>query len=460
MSSAQPGETTDVRAADLRPLIGGVARALGGEGGMMQQAFEAGLRELLPLRTVRLREVPSPVRASTAPPVCGGREVVLDVPTSRAGRPAVLEAALGDGHSLDAGGLAVLDAAASLGALVLEVERTRPGVAAALPVSRALIGQSAGMEALRDRIARVAASNFTVLIEGESGTGKELVARHLHSLSRRSQGPFVAVNCAAIVETLLEAELFGIEERTATGVRGRRGKFELADRGTLFLDEVSDLSAAAQAKLLRAIQELAVERVGGHGVRRIDVRIIAASNRPLADLVAQGAFRADLFYRLSGVEVQVPPLRARTADLPALVRHFLARHDGGADLQVSAAALEAMRMYSWPGNVRELERLVERLVALARTAVIDVDDLPPHVRGPFAAVLEVRDGQDETLRAWGARYVRLVYERCGHNKRRTCHTLGISYHTLSAYLRCGDPSSTADQRQLPAWVARSCSARP
>ncbi|MGE0394018.1 MAG: sigma-54 interaction domain-containing protein, partial [Vicinamibacterales bacterium] len=321
------------------------------------------------------------------------------------------------------------------------------------PSSTPLVGQSAGMEALRDRVARVAASNFTVLIEGESGTGKELVARLLHSLSRRSQGPFVAVNCAAIVETLLEAELFGIEERTATGVRGRRGKFEMADRGTLFLDEVSDLSASAQAKLLRAIQELAVERVGGHGARRIDVRIVAASNRPLADLVARGAFRADLFYRLSGVEVQVPPLRARTGDLPALVCHFLARHDGGADLRLSPAAVEALRMYQWPGNVRELERLVERLVALSRSAVIDVDDLPPHVRGPFAEVLEVRDGQDESLRAWGARYVRLVYERCGRNKRRTCHTLGISYHTLSAYLRCGDPSATADQRQLPAWVA-------
>lgn len=461
MTNVQPVEMKESRAADLRPLIGGVARALGGEGGTMHQAFEAGLRELLPLRAVRLREVPAPFRAQPSPPSGGGRDIVLEVPTSRVGRPAVLEASLGDGHSLDAGGIAVLDAAASLGALVLEVERGRP-VGGPVPrvVSPMLVGLSPAMEALRDRVARVAASNFTVLIEGESGTGKELVARHLHSLSRRSQGPFVAVNCAAIVETLLEAELFGIEERTATGVRGRRGKFELADKGTLFLDEVSDLSAAAQAKLLRAIQELAVERVGGHGTRRIDVRIVAASNRPLADLVLQGAFRADLFYRLSGVEVQVPPLRARTTDLPALVHHFLARHEGGAEMQVSPAALEALRIYGWPGNVRELERLVERLVALARSAVIDVDDLPPQVRGPFAEVLEVREGQDESLRAWGARYVKLVYERCGQNKRRTCHTLGISYHTLSAYLHCGDASTTADRRQLPAWVARSCSVPP
>ena len=155
---------------------------------------------------------------------------------------------------------------------------------------------------MRDCIERVAATDFTVLIEGESGTGKELVASQIHDLSRRRKAPFVAVNCAAIVETLLEAELFGIEERTATGVRGRRGKFEHAHEGTLFLDEVSDLSSAAQAKLLRAIQDLSVERVGGCGARRVDTRIIVASNRSLALLVEQGRFRLDLFYRLNGVD--------------------------------------------------------------------------------------------------------------------------------------------------------------
>ena len=151
-----------------------------------------------------------------------------------------------------------------------------------------LIGASPVMRALRERIERVAVTDFTVLIEGESGTGKELVARQIHDLSPRRSGPFVAVNCAALVETLLEAELFGIEERTATGVRGRRGKFEHADGGTLFLDEVADLSLAAQAKLLRAIQEMAVERVGGHGTRRLNVRIVAATNGSLAALVAAG----------------------------------------------------------------------------------------------------------------------------------------------------------------------------
>src|ERR1700733_3808537 len=155
-----------------------------------------------------------------------------------------------------------------------------------------LVGHSALMTELRSRVSRIAETNFTVLVEGESGAGKELVARALHQGSPRRRGPFVPVNCAALVETLLEAELFGIEERTATGVRGRRGKFEHADGGTLFLDEVSDLSLSAQAKLLRAIQDLAVERVGGHAMRRIDIRIVAATNRPLYPLVERQLFRA------------------------------------------------------------------------------------------------------------------------------------------------------------------------
>ena len=169
-------------------------------------------------------------------------------------------------------------------------------------------------------------THFTVLIEGESGVGKELVARQLHASSPRRRGPFVAVNCAALVETLLEAELFGIEERTATGVRGRRGKFEQADGGTLFLDEVADLSAVAQAKLLRVLQDLSVERVGGHESLEVDTRVIAATNRSLHAQVKAGLFRADLFYRLAGVEIHVPPLRARGEDVPLLAAHILERH--------------------------------------------------------------------------------------------------------------------------------------
>jgi transcriptional regulator with PAS, ATPase and Fis domain len=272
-------------------------------------------------------------------------------------------------------------------------------------------------------------------IEGESGTGKELVARQIHDLSRRRKGPFVAVNCAAIVETLLEAELFGIEDRTATGVRGRRGKFEHAHEGTLFLDEVSDLSPAAQAKLLRAIQDLCVERVGGYGTRQIDTRIIVATNRPLSELVEHRQFRLDLYYRLNGVDVQVPPLRARRDDIPELARCFLDRHQLLRPLQLSIAASDALMAYEWPGNVRELERVIERAVALAGSEFLEPDDLPPALLGGYADVLLPSLRSKETMRAWGSRYARLVLQRCENNKRRACRELGISYHTLNAYLR-------------------------
>src|SRR5260221_711055 len=202
----------------------------------------------------------------------------------------------------------------------------------------ALVGSTDGMRALRATIARVAATDFTVLLEGESGVGKELVAREIHETSPRNSGPFVAINCAALVETLLEAELFGIEERTATGVRGRRGKFEHAEGGTLFLDEVSDLSLSAQAKLLRAIQDLAVERVGGTGAHRVDIRIVAATNRSLLGLVERQLFRPDLYYRLSGVDIRVPALRDRRADILEIGRYFLERHRTTRALRLSAAA--------------------------------------------------------------------------------------------------------------------------
>jgi transcriptional regulator with PAS, ATPase and Fis domain len=308
------------------------------------------------------------------------------------------------------------------------------------------------VERLRDEIARVAPTPATVLITGETGTGKELVARALHALSPRAQAPFVAVNCAAFVETLLEAELFGIEDRTATGVRGRRGKFEHAEGGTLFLDEVSDLSLAAQAKLLRAIQELAVERVGGHGVRRVNTRIVAATNRPLTDLVSRRQFRADLYYRLSGVEIQVPPLRARKDDIVELAHYFLDRHGYGGGIRIVPAAFEAMRAYDWPGNVRELERMMERAITLAEGDRIELEHLPLQVRGAVVEILGPSLRARDSMRAWGSRYARLVYERCGRNKRLACRALGISYHTLRAYLRYGDASNRDDLTELTPWV--------
>jgi transcriptional regulator with PAS, ATPase and Fis domain len=300
-----------------------------------------------------------------------------------------------------------------------------------------LVGRSPLMVELRSRVARVAETNFTVLVEGESGAGKELVARELHSRSARRRGPFVAVNCAALVETLVEAELFGIEERTATGVRGRRGKFELADQGTLFLDEVSDLSPAAQAKLLRVLQDLSIERVGGRGVHQVDARIVAATNRSLPALVEAGRFRADLFYRIAGVEISVPPLRARREDIRLLADHFLDRHRGHERRALESSAIEALAAYDWPGNVRQLARVLERAIALSAGPTITVADLPGDVTKDYRAlVLEVPDRND-SLRAWSSRYVRLILERCAGNKRRACEVLDISYHTLQAHVAYG-----------------------
>jgi DNA-binding NtrC family response regulator len=442
----------------LRQVISRLARAIADDSarGRLQDVFEQTIREVLPVTAIRLREVPSSYRARLVTPTRTAESVVLDVPTNDPQRQAVLEASFDASSGMDADGAALLDTAAHLGALVLEAARFRlaTGRRRLSDAAAPLIGSTAAMAALRDRVERVAATDFTVLVEGESGTGKELVARHLHDLSRRKHGPFVAVNCAALVETLLEAELFGIEERTATGVRGRRGKFEHADGGTLFLDEVSDLSPSAQAKLLRAIQELAVERVGGHGTRRVDVRIVAASNRPLSQLVQQGLFRADLFYRLGGVEIHVPPLRSRRDDILELANYFLVRHrQAQHDLRFSQAAIEALRLYDWPGNVRELERLVERAIALATSATIELDDLPPRVQGDYGEFIAPSIQQAATMRVWAARYAHAMFERCGRNMRGTARVLGISYHTLDAYLRYG-AERPGGRRRMPAWVRK------
>jgi len=297
-----------------------------------------------------------------------------------------------------------------------------------------MVGQSPMMQELRARISRIAGTHFTVLIEGESGAGKELVAREIHAASGRRSGPFVAVNCAALVESLLEAELFGIEDRTATGVRGRRGKFELADRGTLFLDEVADLSPTAQAKLLRVLQDMTIERVGGRAPRVVDTRVVAATNRSLLQLVDSGRFRADLYYRLSGVEVYVPPLRARRTDVPLLVDYFRSRYRRTRHVSLLPSALEALVAYDWPGNVRQLARVLERAIALSPGPVITMADLPSEISAEYRDLLREIPGRDNSLRAWSSRYARLVLDRCGGNKRRACDILDISYHTLKCHL--------------------------
>jgi DNA-binding NtrC family response regulator len=445
----------------LTALLTALSRSVGrhGDPTLLRAAFEEGLRRALPVRTVQLKDFRSrwTTRLESSP---GSESIAVEVPGTEAGAAGMLEATFEAGSALGEWDVQLLGLAAHLGSLVLEIERARRQLARAglLNGDRSrrdgaapLIGSTPVMQALRETIQRVAITDFTVLLEGESGVGKELVARQIHELSRRRSGPFVAINCAALVETLIEAELFGIEERTATGVRGRRGKFEAADGGTLFLDEVGDLSPSAQAKLLRTIQDFAVERVGANGTHRVDIRVIAATNRRLSDLVNQGSFRTDLFYRLSGVDIRVPALRERPADIVELARYFLTRHAATRHRRFSAGALDALLSYTWPGNVRELERLVERAVALCDADVIEIEDLPPVVGGMHATVLGPSLARNDTLRGWATRYVRLTLDRCHGNRRAAARTLGISYHTLKAYLRAErtlaltSPSSAEDR---------------
>jgi DNA-binding NtrC family response regulator len=449
--SESPAGSITIRRRDRRQALGDVLLAVTGaidrreDLWSMRAAFENALSRALPVRTAQLRDPSSrwSVRGASAP---GAESIALDVPGSEPAGPGVLEATFDPGSALADWDLQMLGLATHVGGLVLEIERLRAQLArlGLLTAGRQrrdgaapLIGSTPAMQALRRTIERVSATDFTVLLEGESGVGKELVARQIHELGHRKAGPFVAVNCAALVETLVEAELFGIEDRVATGVRARRGKFEAADGGTLFLDEVSDLSPSAQAKLLRAIQDFAVERVGGTAPHRVDIRIVAASNRGLARLVEQRLFRPDLFYRLSGVDVHVPCLRERRSDIPELAHYFLARHRSTRQLKFSPEAMDALACYDWPGNVRELERLIERVVALAATDVIELEDLPPLIGGAHLSVLGPSLKRGDTLRVWARRYARLTLEHRGGNKRDTARILGISYHTLQAYLRAG-----------------------
>jgi transcriptional regulator with PAS, ATPase and Fis domain len=396
----------------------------------LRARFEEELRTMVRARSVAVRDCPSDL--SRHPHV-----VSFDVPSAPWASPIWLEATFEPAQPVGDWQRRTLSVGAHVASLLLQIEQAsgRSGPPRKGDGAAPLIGSSGPIRAVRDRIERVAVTDFTVLIEGESGTGKELVARQIHELGRRRKGPFVAVNCAAIVETLIEAELFGIEDRAATGVRGRRGKFESAHEGTLFLDEVSDLSPAAQAKLLRAIQDLTVERVGGCAPRRVDTRIIVATNRPLSEMVEQGKFRLDLFYRLNGIDVQVPPLRHRREDILELARYFLERYRAMRPLLISNGAADALLAYDWPGNVRELERVIERAVALNASESVELEDLPPALLGGYGEVLLPSVHAKESMRAWGSRYARLVLERCANNKRRACRELGISYHTLQGYLK-------------------------
>jgi DNA-binding NtrC family response regulator len=302
--------------------------------------------------------------------------------------------------------------------------------------SSGLVGRSRQMIALYKEIARVASSRSTVLVTGESGTGKELVARAIHAHSARSGAAFVPVNCGALTETLLESELFGHQKGAFTGaVAEKRGLFEEADHGTIFLDEIGETSPALQVKLLRVLQEGEIRRVGGSAAVRVDVRVVAATNRDLEAEVKRGAFREDLFYRLSVVTLRVPPLRERAEDIPLLATHFLKRSAAttGREATLSDGALRLLTAYGWPGNVRELENTIEHLVLYSRDARIAPEDLPAKFQ---EAVPTVESGPSDlfadlpTLDELERRYMLHVLDAVGGNRTRAAEVLGVDRRTL------------------------------
>ena len=322
--------------------------------------------------------------------------------------------------------------------------------------AEAIIGKSRAMHQVYKAIGRVAPTDALVLLRGESGTGKELVARALYQHSSRSKRPFLAVNCVAIPETLLESELFGFERGAFTGAVHRRiGKIEQAAGGTVFLDEIGDMPMSVQAKLLRLLQEKQIERLGGAGPIAVDVRIIAATNRDLEAATAEGRFRKDLYYRLNVVTLHLPALRERKDDVPHLVRHFvedIARELGHSPPPVTANALERLSAYTWPGNVRELQNLLRKMLILGRGAAIRAEDVERALAGPVpagdGAEVSTDDLREQVRRAlreqaggdvfdqlmdkMGALIVREALELCSGNRSQAARMLGLSRPTLLA----------------------------
>lgn len=306
----------------------------------------------------------------------------------------------------------------------------------------AIIGRTPAMEELFKLIRQVASSRATALIQGESGTGKELVAHAIHNLSPRARGPFIAVHCAALPQSLLESELFGHEKGAFTGaVERRRGRFEMAEGGTLFLDEISEVALAIQVKLLRVLEEWKFERVGGQETLEADIRLVTATNNDLKKLVQEGKIRSDLFYRLDVVTINIPPLRERRDDIPLLARHFLqdfARENNRKTEDISSDALAALISYDWPGNVRELKNVIERMVVLGRGTKLTLRDLPASVRenersAPQAGGIISAPSiplLGGSIREANRRMIMAAVETAGGNRTLAAKKLGISRRTL------------------------------
>jgi DNA-binding NtrC family response regulator len=313
-----------------------------------------------------------------------------------------------------------------------------------------IVGRSKKMQEVLALVERVAPTNSTVLIGGESGVGKDLIARAIHQNSRRAAGPFIKINSTAIPDTLFESELFGFERGAFTGaLASKPGKFELADKGTLFLDEIGDVPAPIQVKLLRVLQEREFERLGGTKTLKVDVRMIAATNRDLRAALEEGTFREDLYYRLNVVPIDIPPLREHKEDIPDLVNHFLARFAAESEKQIEGitpAALASLTDYHWPGNIRQLENMVERAVALSSGPMIDVQDIHLDTSGRKA---EAPAGSDNflpegmTLEQWEDNMIREALRRANGNKSQAARLLGLSRNALRYRLsKLGVPDET------------------
>jgi two-component system response regulator PilR (NtrC family) len=312
-----------------------------------------------------------------------------------------------------------------------------------------IIGRSPAMHAIFQLIETIAPTTSTVLISGESGTGKELVARAIHANSTRKDRPFVAVNCGALPESLLESELFGHMRGAFTGAdSNRKGLVEVADKGTIFLDEIGEMSAPMQVKLLRVLQERKFRRVGGTEEIDADIRIIAATNRDLAKLVAEGQFREDLYYRINVIPVHLPSLRERQDDVPALAEHFAAKYTtqlNKAITGISADAMQALQAYAWPGNIRELENAMERAIALEQSSIIRLESLPEKVRdgrsGNGSGVVPTgefpSDGFDleQHVREIEREYIAEALRRAGGVKVKAADLLGMSFRSLRYYMK-------------------------
>jgi DNA-binding NtrC family response regulator len=301
-----------------------------------------------------------------------------------------------------------------------------------------IVARSAPMQAVLALVERVASTNATVLIGGESGVGKDLIARAIHQHSRRAQGPFIKINSTAIPDTLFESELFGYERGAFTGALGSKpGKFELADKGTLFLDEIGDVPAPIQVKLLRVLQEHEFERLGGTKTLKVDVRLLAATNRDLRAALEEGTFREDLYYRLNVVPIDVPPLREHKEDIPDLLKLFIARFgaDNDRDIRgITPAALKMLIDYHWPGNVRQLENTIERAVALSRgtSGMIEVEDVHLDTAKSKAAASSGNAFLPEgvTLEQWEDEMIREALRRANGNKSQAARLLGLSRNAL------------------------------